>query len=215
MFTCFFRLPDDPFGVDPVYLREYHMLELSILGFLYDQNLNGYELNKKIARLAGYYTKLSDGSLYPAIKRLQQKDLLLKKEDPGSSGRKTHILQITEKGKVYFLDQLRNPPEIQITDRNRYFTVLAFMHHLDSTSQLHILERRFAFISQKKGFFFKGEKPMKGQDVKSPFKKGMYEIAKATDRAENKWLKQIINSLKKNLETVALNDIPQPKPDEK
>ena len=46
------------------------MLEFVILGFLFEGRLHGYELRKRLAALTGHVRPLSDGTLYPAIKRL-------------------------------------------------------------------------------------------------------------------------------------------------
>lgn len=46
------------------------MLELSILGFLAEEPLHGYELKARIKALTGHVRPVSDGALYPAITRL-------------------------------------------------------------------------------------------------------------------------------------------------
>ena len=43
------------------------MLELSILGFLAEEPLHGYELKERINALTGHVRPVSDGALYPAI----------------------------------------------------------------------------------------------------------------------------------------------------
>lgn len=171
------------------------MLEISILGFLYEEDLNGYELKKRISSLAGYYTKISDGSLYPAIKRLEKKGFLLRAESEEGNSRISYVLNLTERGREEFLDLMRHPSEIQITDRNKYFTILAFLHLLDRDDQLKILKRRYDFISSAGGFFYNDDSPLKENDVASPYRKGMYAIAKATSKAERKWLSDTIESL--------------------
>lgn len=170
------------------------MLEISILGFLYEEDLNGYELKKKISNLTGYYAKISDGSLYPAIKRLEKKGFLIRMEDDLGNSRVTYLLRLTERGREEFLNLLSHPSDIQISDRNKYFTIMAFMHHLGKKEQLKILKRRYDFISSAGGFFYKDESAIKEKDVTSPFHRGMYVIAKATTFAEKKWLSETIDS---------------------
>jgi len=172
------------------------MLEISILGFLYEQNQCGYELNKRISSLMGYYTNISDGSLYPAIKRLEKKEFLTRKNTAPKGSRVSYILELTESGRTEFYNRLKNPKEIQISDRNKYFTIMAFLHNLNRNDQLEVLNRRMNFISKKKkGFFYEGKDPMLQKDVHDPFKKGMYEIAKATEKAEKQWLAGVIEEL--------------------
>src|SRR6478752_1414252 len=40
-----------------------HMLELAILGFLYEQPLHGYELKRRVAHLTGHVRPIADGTL--------------------------------------------------------------------------------------------------------------------------------------------------------
>lgn len=48
------------------------MLELAILGLLKEQDLHGYELKKRLTESLGVFTRLSYGSLYPALARLEK-----------------------------------------------------------------------------------------------------------------------------------------------
>ncbi len=47
------------------------MLELAILGLLKEQELHGYELKKRLVEALGAFSRVSFGSLYPALRRLQ------------------------------------------------------------------------------------------------------------------------------------------------
>ena len=47
------------------------MLELAILGLLKEQELHGYELKKRLVEALGPFSRVSFGSLYPALRRLQ------------------------------------------------------------------------------------------------------------------------------------------------
>lgn len=48
------------------------MLELAILGLLKEQDLHGYELKKRLGEALGPFARVSFGSLYPALNRLQR-----------------------------------------------------------------------------------------------------------------------------------------------
>jgi DNA-binding PadR family transcriptional regulator len=52
------------------------MLELSILCFLAERSLHAYELRARISALMGHVRPISDGALYPALRRLQQAKLV-------------------------------------------------------------------------------------------------------------------------------------------
>ena len=47
------------------------MLELAILGLLKEQELHGYELKKRLSEMLGFASRVSFGSLYPALARLE------------------------------------------------------------------------------------------------------------------------------------------------
>ena len=47
------------------------MLKLAILGLLKEQELHGYELKKRLVEALGPFSRVSFGSLYPALRRLQ------------------------------------------------------------------------------------------------------------------------------------------------
>jgi DNA-binding PadR family transcriptional regulator len=48
------------------------VLELAILGLLQDQELHGYELKKRLSDALGPFSGASFGSLYPALRRLEE-----------------------------------------------------------------------------------------------------------------------------------------------
>ncbi|MGH3873838.1 MAG: PadR family transcriptional regulator [Pseudonocardiaceae bacterium] len=48
------------------------MLELAVLGVLYDDPMHGYELRKRLTCLLGAFRACSFGSLYPTLRRLQR-----------------------------------------------------------------------------------------------------------------------------------------------
>ena len=45
------------------------MLELAILGLLYEAPVHGYELRKQLSTRLGAFRAFSYGSLYPALRR--------------------------------------------------------------------------------------------------------------------------------------------------
>jgi DNA-binding PadR family transcriptional regulator len=63
-------------------------LELAILGSLKDRSLHGYELRKELKGRLGLFPNLSFGSLYPALKRMEQEGLISALATPsGAPGR--------------------------------------------------------------------------------------------------------------------------------
>ncbi|GIF16141.1 PadR family transcriptional regulator [Actinoplanes teichomyceticus] len=172
------------------------MLALAILGFLHDEPLHGYELKDRITSLTGHVRTVSDGALYPAINRLTAAGLLERRTEPGVAAAPRQMLSLTDAGRAELLRRLGEPSEVEITDRNRYFTLLAFLRHLpDPARQAEVLRRRLAFLQAPATFFSRGGRRLHADDVDDPFRQGMFEIARATSRAERAWLERTLAEL--------------------
>lgn len=172
------------------------MLELTILGFLFDAPLHGYELRKRITALTGHVKPVAESTLYPAIKRLEKAELLARATQPGAVAAPRHVLTLTEKGRHELRRRLAQPVQRDITDENRWFTVLAFLRHLDDpAAQAAVLRRRLAFLEEPASFFYDGDEPLSAEELDDPFRRGVLTIARATTRAELTWLRDTIGSL--------------------
>lgn len=172
------------------------MLELAILGFLYDAPLHGYELRKRITALTGHVRPVAESTLYPAIKRLEKAGLLARATEPGAVAAPRHVLTLTDEGRRELRRRLAEPARLDITDENRWFTVLAFLRHLDdATAQAAVLRRRQAFLEEPASFFYDGDRPLGAEELDDPFRRGVLTIARATSRAELSWLRETIDSL--------------------
>ncbi|MFF4586096.1 PadR family transcriptional regulator [Streptomyces sp. NPDC000345] len=172
------------------------MLELAILGFLYDTPLHGYELRKRLTALTGHVRPVAESTLYPAIKRLEKAGLLVRATEPGAVAAPRHVLRLTEEGGGELRRRLAEPAERDITDENRWFTVLTFLRHLDdSAAQAAVLRRRLAFLEEPSSFFYDGDRPLRAEEVDDPFRRGVLTIARATSRAEISWLRETLDSL--------------------
>ncbi|MFI1562511.1 PadR family transcriptional regulator [Streptomyces sp. NPDC020490] len=172
------------------------MLELSILGFLYEEPLHGYELKARIQALNGHIRPVSDGALYPAITRLVKAGLIEQRTEPGSGAAHRRILSLTEAGRTGLLARLGNPKDVEITDGQRFFTLLAFLRHLpDRAGQAAVLRRRRAFLDTPSSFFYRDGEPVRAEEAPDLFRQGMLRIARATGAEERKWLEEAIGSL--------------------
>ncbi|MGA4838116.1 PadR family transcriptional regulator [Streptomyces sp. G45] len=172
------------------------MLELAILGFLYDRSLHGYELRKRITALTGHVRPVAESTLYPAIKRLERAGLLARETQPGAVAAPRHVLSLTADGRSELRRRLAEPARGDITDENRWFTVLAFLRHLeDPKAQAAVLRRRLDFLQEPASFFYEGDRPLRAEELDDPFRQGILTIARATSRAELAWLRKTLASL--------------------
>jgi DNA-binding PadR family transcriptional regulator len=170
------------------------VLELAILGFLAEGPMHGYELRRKVVQLSGYTRPVSDGTLYPAIKRLVRDGLLQQRAEKGKAAAQRNVLSLTEAGRADLEQRLREPAGVDITDFNRFATVLAFLSLLpDRTERDAVLRRRREFLEQPASFFYDGDTPLRQRDLTDPYRQGLLLIARATSRAERGWLQQMLD----------------------
>ena len=172
------------------------MLELSILGFLHDRPLHGYELKDRIQGLSGHVRPVSDGALYPAITRMVKAGLLERRTEPGTGAAPRRTLSLTPDGRAELLARLREPREADITDGQRFFTLLAFLSLLpDPAERAAVLRRRQVFLHTPASFFYEGGAPVRAEDEPDLFRRGMLRIARATGTAEKEWLAEALAEL--------------------
>ncbi|CAG6392461.1 Transcriptional regulator, PadR family [Actinacidiphila cocklensis] len=172
------------------------MLELPILGFLHEAPLHGYELRKRVAALTGHIKPIAESTLYPAIKRMEKAGWLRRDPQPGAVAAPRHVLSLTDEGRAELMRRLADPDPLDISNENRWFTVLAFLRHLaDPAAQAVVLRRRLAFLEEPSSFFYADERPVSAEEVDDPFRRGVLVIARATSRAELGWLRSTLAAL--------------------
>jgi DNA-binding PadR family transcriptional regulator len=74
-----------------------------LLGYLMSSSMTGYEIKKKFSRSFLFFSGLSYGSIYPALKKMEQEGLITLKVEiqDGSPNRK--IYTITDEGRKVFM----------------------------------------------------------------------------------------------------------------
>lgn len=170
------------------------MLELTILGFLSEGPLHGYELKRRVIQLTGYARPVSDGTLYPAIKRMERDGLLVRKAEPGA-GPARYVLTVTAAGRDQLLCRLRNPTANEISDFSRFIVLLTFLSLLPEVEQQRdVLRRRLDFLDQPASFFYLGDRKLQAEDVSDVYRRGVLLVARETSRAERAWLSSTLDT---------------------
>ncbi|MGW7385518.1 hypothetical protein [Streptomyces sp. NPDC054794] len=127
---------------------------------------------------------------------LKKADLPARTTEPGAVAAPRHVLTLTGDGRRELRRRLAEPAQRDITDENRWFTVLGFLRHLDDPAvQAAVLRRRLAFLEEPASFFYEGDRPLSAEEPDDPFRRGILTIARATSRAELTWLRRTIDSL--------------------
>jgi DNA-binding PadR family transcriptional regulator len=85
-------------------------VKFPILGFLMEAEATGYDLKQRFQDPVGFFYRVSDGSIYPALKKLARDGLVkLRTERRGRRARKVYA--ITPRGRAHFIKMLREPAQ--------------------------------------------------------------------------------------------------------
>ncbi|HXF36751.1 MAG TPA: PadR family transcriptional regulator [Actinomycetota bacterium] len=124
------------------------MLELAILGLLKERSMHGYQLSKRLTDTLGGFWRVSYGSLYPTLRRLEREGAVEKVFDEQQVGRRRNVYRITGKGEEVFL-RLLQEAGTETSEDNRFRIRLAFFRYLAPDTRIRLLERRRAYLEDR------------------------------------------------------------------
>ncbi len=147
-------------------------IKFPILGFLMESEMTGYDLKRRFCDPIGFFYRASDGSLYPALKKLERDAMVtMRAEQRGRRARKLYT--ITQRGREYFLRRLREPAQpIFVYDEAQ--VKIYFAQH-DPEAAVHHVERELRFAEAWSLFLEQLLEDMKTRGA-SPFRTSMVEI---------------------------------------
>jgi DNA-binding PadR family transcriptional regulator len=135
------------------------VLELAVLGVLYDAPMHGYELRKRLTSLLGAFRACSCGSLYPTLRRLQCAGFIVEADDRGEgqrAGRGTawtrrgrRVYRLTADGKQRFATLLADAGP-QAWEDHRFGVHLAFFSRTPADVRMRILEGRRRRVEERR-----------------------------------------------------------------
>ena len=107
--------------------------------------MHGYQLSKRLADTLGGFWKVSYGSLYPTLRRLEREGAVEPVFAKQEVGRRKNVYRITQKGEELFYDLLQEAGQESWED-NRFRVRLAFFKYLKPETRLRLLEKRRAYL---------------------------------------------------------------------
>ena len=126
------------------------MLELAILGLLKEQPMHGYQLSRELGESLGGFWRVSYGSLYPTLRRLERAgEVEAVASEEATIGRRKQVYRITAKGEETFLQLLQEAPHDNQSEDQRFRVRLAFFRYLPPETRLRLLERRRAYLENR------------------------------------------------------------------
>jgi DNA-binding PadR family transcriptional regulator len=106
-----------------------------LLGALSNQSMTGYELKKIFSISFAYFSGLSFGSIYPALKKMEEEGLITMQLQVQQNAPNRKVYTITPAGKEVFMQSLRSPfgPE---KHKNSFLLRMFFFSHLSQAERL-------------------------------------------------------------------------------
>jgi DNA-binding PadR family transcriptional regulator len=174
------------------------MLELAILGLLKERSMHGYQLSKRLTDTLGGFWRVSYGSLYPSLKRLERQGAVEQVFDEQEVGRRKNVYRVTEQGETLFRQLLDEAGPDATGEDNRFRVRLAFFKYLAPDARIRLLERRRAFLEQRLDTIT-GSLTMKHDT----YTLSLMQHGRETTEQDIAWLNGLIAAERRATETIA------------
>jgi DNA-binding PadR family transcriptional regulator len=168
------------------------MLELAILGLLKQQPMHGYQLSRELGESLGGFWRVSYGSLYPTLRRLERDGLVAPVPGQPTGGRRKTVYGISERGERAFLDLLQEAPGDTSTEDARFRVRLAFFRYLPPETRIRLLERRRVALTERLATV--DEAIDAGRDEADDYRLAVMEHGRSATEADIAWLDDLISN---------------------
>ena len=194
--------------------RRADILEFAILGMLGDGPLHGYELRKRLAVVLGPFRPLSYGSLYPALHRLEARDLIsgadatpaTESAAPPLSARRARVVYaLTGEGKESFAAWV-NEAGPEAWDDEGFATHLAFFSRTEARARMRILHGRRSRLEERVSML--RESMAKSRERVDAYTLQLQEHGLEGAEREVRWLNELIAA-----EQAPSSNVSTPEPD--
>jgi len=174
------------------------VLELAILGGLKEKPMHGYELKKRLTYLLGHFWKISFGSLYPALKRLESKNAIEKAYTVKEKTRNRYVYRITSEGEDLFLRLLvETRKKSEITDEDKFSLRMAFFQYMEPEERLWLLEQRRNYLAERLNEM-KSQRKSRDKESDS-YRQGLLRHRQEIVQSDITWLDGLIEQEKKQI----------------
>jgi DNA-binding PadR family transcriptional regulator len=106
-----------------------------LLGFLMYGSMTGYELKKSFSISFSFFSGLSYGSIYPALKKMEEEGLITMRLEVQEGAPNKKVYTITDAGRKAFLRTLKEPFEFE-RSKSPFLTRLFFFVHLSPKERI-------------------------------------------------------------------------------
>lgn len=166
------------------------MLELAVLGLLKERPMHGYQLSRELTESLGGLWRVSYGSLYPTLRRLERDDAIESQAGDERGARRKKVYRITETGEAMFLDLLQEAPQDGQAEDARFRMRLAFFRYLSPETRIRLLERRRQALQRRLSTI--AESLRTGRGVTDDYGVALIEHSRDTIGSDITWLDGLI-----------------------
>ncbi|MGH3751157.1 MAG: PadR family transcriptional regulator [Pseudonocardiaceae bacterium] len=188
------------------------MLELAVLGALYDAPMHGYELRKHLTGRLGAWRACSFGSLYPTLRRLQCSGFIVEegeceedlRADRGKAWarRARRVYRLTADGRERFATLLADAGP-QTWEDDGFGVHLAFFSRTPADVRIRILEGRRRRVEERREGL-RAALARTGDQI-DRYTLELHRMGLETSEREVRWLNELIAHEQAN---------PEPSPDD-
>jgi DNA-binding PadR family transcriptional regulator len=166
------------------------MLELAVLGLLKERPMHGYQLSRELSDSLGGLWRVSYGSLYPSLRRLEHDGAIESEAGDERGARRKKVYRITPKGEQIFLELLQESPNDTQTEDARFRMRLAFFRYLPPETRIRLLERRRQALQERLATI--AESVRTGRGGNDDYGRALIEHNRAVTESDITWLEQLI-----------------------
>ncbi|MEP6759238.1 MAG: helix-turn-helix transcriptional regulator [Actinomycetota bacterium] len=174
------------------------MIELAILGLLKERPMHGYQLNRELSEQLGGLWRVSYGSLYPSLRRLERDGAI--HSEAGTGARRKTVYAITPEGERLFLELLQEPPQEGQTEDARFRVRLAFFRYLPPETRVRLLERRRQGLQER---LTEVKMHLRDPGITDSYQRALMEHARAATETDIAWLNDLIHTERQKFEITA------------
>jgi DNA-binding PadR family transcriptional regulator len=175
------------------------MIELAILGLLKERPMHGYQLNRELSEQLGGLWRVSYGSLYPSLRRLERQGAIVSQAGTTGARRKT-VYAVTDEGERMFLELLQEPPQEGQTEDARFRVRLAFFRYLPPETRVRLLERRRNGLEDRLAEI---KAHLRDPGKADDYQRALMDHARAATEADIAWLTELIRTERQRYEITA------------
>jgi DNA-binding PadR family transcriptional regulator len=165
------------------------MLELAVLGLLKERPMHGYQLSRELSDSLGGLWRVSYGSLYPTLRRLERQGAIESQGDERGARRKK-VFRITPLGEQVFLELLQETPHDTQSEDTRFRMRLAFFRYLPPETRIRLLERRRQALQQRLATM--AETVRAGRATTDAYGRALIEHNRSATESDISWLDGLI-----------------------